>query len=210
MIRVRIVARSPVTRAGLAALLGRDPTLQLLPDAAPSPSDGSAGATAEVVVVEWEASHPDPGLVAWVDGDLPEGTALVLLVDDLDAAVAGALLRSGARAVLPETATEDELRGAIAAAAAGLATLPARLLERLLPTARESAPPAPGDASLTAREHEVLDALAEGMSNKAIARRLGISERTAKAHVAAILGKLGAATRTEAVTAGVRRGIILL
>jgi DNA-binding CsgD family transcriptional regulator len=63
---------------------------------------------------------------------------------------------------------------------------------------------------LTAREQEVLDILAEGLSNKAIARRLGISDQTVKFHVASICGKLGAANRTEAVRRAVRRGLITL
>ena len=70
--------------------------------------------------------------------------------------------------------------------------------------------PADADAALTRREFEVLALMAEGASNKAIARRLGISVHTAKFHVAAILGKLGAATRTEAVALGIRRGLVLL
>ena len=67
-----------------------------------------------------------------------------------------------------------------------------------------------GDAILTARELEVLALLAEGASNKVIARRLGISVHTAKFHVASLCGKLGASSRTEAVTLAARRGLILL
>jgi DNA-binding NarL/FixJ family response regulator len=64
--------------------------------------------------------------------------------------------------------------------------------------------------TLTARETEVLELLAEGLSNKAIAARLGISDQTVKFHVASIGGKLGAANRTEAVRLAVRRGLIAL
>jgi DNA-binding NarL/FixJ family response regulator len=63
---------------------------------------------------------------------------------------------------------------------------------------------------LTAREIEVLELLAEGLPNKAIAARLGISDQTVKFHVAAISGKLGAANRTDAVRRAVRRGLIAL
>jgi DNA-binding NarL/FixJ family response regulator len=63
---------------------------------------------------------------------------------------------------------------------------------------------------LTPREVQVLELLAEGLANKAIAGRLGISDQTVKFHVAAILGKLGVANRTEAVRAAVRRGVITL
>jgi DNA-binding NarL/FixJ family response regulator len=64
--------------------------------------------------------------------------------------------------------------------------------------------------ALTGRETEVLELLAEGLSNKAIAGRLGISDQTVKFHVASIGGKLGAANRTDAVRLGVRRGLIAL
>jgi len=63
---------------------------------------------------------------------------------------------------------------------------------------------------LTAREIQVLELLAEGLPNKAIAERLGISDQTVKFHVAAISGKLGAANRTDAVRRAVRRGLIAL
>ena len=63
---------------------------------------------------------------------------------------------------------------------------------------------------LTARERQVLDLLAEGLPNKTIAHRLGISDQTVKFHVASICGKLGAANRTEAVRRAVRRGLITM
>jgi len=63
---------------------------------------------------------------------------------------------------------------------------------------------------LTPRESEVLQMLANGLANKEIAARLSISEHTVKFHVASILGKLGAGSRTEAVSLGIRRGIVLL
>jgi DNA-binding NarL/FixJ family response regulator len=71
-----------------------------------------------------------------------------------------------------------------------------------------------GDAAptepLTARERQVLELLAEGLANKAIAARLGISDQTAKFHVSSICGKLGASNRTEAVRVGLRRGLLTI
>jgi two-component system nitrate/nitrite response regulator NarL len=67
-----------------------------------------------------------------------------------------------------------------------------------------------GEESLTPRETEVLQLLAGGLPNKSIAAQLGISEHTAKFHVSAVLSKLGAASRTEAVTTAARRGLLLL
>jgi DNA-binding CsgD family transcriptional regulator len=73
-----------------------------------------------------------------------------------------------------------------------------------LPAAGEDAP------ELTAREREVLRMIADGAANKVIAWKLGVSEHTVKFHVASILAKLGAATRTEAVSIGMRRGLVPL
>jgi len=76
--------------------------------------------------------------------------------------------------------------------------------------ARTGAAPRDGTEPLTDREREVLSMLADGRSNRRIADALGISENTVKAHVGAILAKLGATTRTEAVTIGVRLGLVML
>jgi DNA-binding CsgD family transcriptional regulator len=70
--------------------------------------------------------------------------------------------------------------------------------------------PAPPAQPLTPREIEVLGMLAEGLGNKTIARRLGISEHTVKFHVGSILARLDASSRTEAVTLGARRGLIMI
>jgi DNA-binding NarL/FixJ family response regulator len=98
---------------------------------------------------------------------------------------------------------------AVEAAASGLVALDPRDLEVLL----AGAAPAhrlPETAALTAREIEVLRMMAEGTANKNIAWKLGISERTVKFHVASILGKLNASSRPEAVTTGIRKGLILI
>ncbi len=73
---------------------------------------------------------------------------------------------------------------------------------------RTEAPAPPVFESLTAREHDVLALVAEGLPNKAIAHALGISDQTVKFHVAAIIGKLGAANRTDAVRRAIRRGLV--
>ncbi|HEV8395906.1 MAG TPA: response regulator transcription factor [Vicinamibacterales bacterium] len=78
------------------------------------------------------------------------------------------------------------------------------------PQSRRRAPPEVVEEPLTPREVQVLELLAEGLANKAIADRLGISDQTVKFHVAAILGKLGVANRTEAVRVAVRRGLIAM
>jgi DNA-binding NarL/FixJ family response regulator len=133
---------------------------------------------------------------------------VVLLASDPLAAWTAQARRSGVRAVLRDDATAEELGAAIAAAKAGLVVLhPDALQGAAEARAAERRDRAP---VLTPRELEILEMLAEGMSNRTIAARLGISSQTVKFHVASILAKLGAASRTEAVTFGVRQGLIAL
>jgi DNA-binding NarL/FixJ family response regulator len=114
--------------------------------------------------------------------------------------------RDGVRAVLRLDATAEELTAAIAATRAGLLALHPDAVGAAAPTAATAVAP----MALTPREHDVLEMMAEGMSNRAIALRLKISRHTVKFHVASVLTKLGARSRTEAVTAGVRQGLISL
>jgi two-component system nitrate/nitrite response regulator NarL len=137
--------------------------------------------------------------------------AIVALLDQSDDADAMAALSAGADAVLPRTATSAEIVAAIEAAAQGLAVMPRAVVALLREAVFADAFPARTEETpLTPRELEVLAAMADGASNKAIARRLGISFHTAKFHVAAILAKLDADTRTEAVTKAAQRGLVML
>src|SRR5229473_2256956 len=111
-------------------------------------------------------------------------TAFVVFVDRADEEDSLDALYAGARAILPRTAKPDEIFTAIKAVTKGLTVLP--------------------------RELQVLAAMADGVSNKAIARRLGISFHTAKFHVAAILAKLNADSRTEAVARAAQLGLVML
>ena len=113
-------------------------------------------------------------------------------------------LRAGARAALPYAATPAQIIAAVLAAAAGLAAVPASDMLLLVPLSAA----APAAEPLTPRERDVLEMLAEGLSNKMIAYRLNISGHTAKFHVNAILAKLGAGTRTEAAMRGIRLGLV--
>ena len=131
------------------------------------------------------------------------------------------------RAVLPRNVTRAELTAAIEAVAAGLFVLHPANADLLPPSRPRESEAGPGPSSsivpplgeppiepmpepLTRREIEVLQLLAAGLSNKEIASRLNISEHTAKFHVASIMGKLGAASRTEAVTLGMRHGLVMI
>jgi DNA-binding NarL/FixJ family response regulator len=110
--------------------------------------------------------------------------------------------RSGVRAVLAFDVTPAELSAAVAAVAAGLLVLHPAAVARTAPAVARAPVTA---AALTSREVEVLEMLAEGMSNRAIAGRLKIARNTVKFHVAAILLKLGARTRTEALARAAER-----
>ena len=138
--------------------------------------------------------------------DVPRMPPVMLLVEDARAAWTARMRRAGVRAVLDHDATVEEISAAISAATAGLITLHPDVFRAPSPaTALEA-----GERTLTPRELEILEMMAEGVSNQVIARRLHISTYTVKFHVASILGKLRASSRTEAVTLGIRRGLISL
>lgn len=155
-----------------------------------------ASAALELVESEEQAE------VLLSDNEETEQTGLptVLLLDTPDPARASAALRSGIRGVLSREATPEEIESAIQAVNAGLIVL----TPEAIPTGESPAEP------LSDREREVLDLIAEGLSNKLIAHRLNISEHTVKTHVAAILAKFGAGSRTEAVSQAIRRGLVML
>jgi DNA-binding NarL/FixJ family response regulator len=148
-------------------------------------------------LADWRLQHNQTAFVIFVDGADEE--------DSLDA------LYAGARAILPRTAKPDEIVTAIKAVTNGLAVLPSELLPTLLSGASLAGELRDDDRTrLTPRELEVLAAMADGVSNKAIARRLGISFHTAKFHVVAILAKLNADSRTEAVARAAQLGLVML
>jgi len=138
---------------------------------------------------------------------------LVVLLDGTDSENTVRALSAGARAVLDRSASRNEIIAAIKAVSVGLVVVAPQLLARLFneaPFADELFKASAGRARLTRRELEVLVAMADGASNKAIARRLGISFHTAKFHVAAILAKLDADSRTEAVAKAAQLGLVML
>jgi NarL family two-component system response regulator YdfI len=213
MIRVLVVASSPVSQAGLENLLRGDASLlvvRVLADFAEL-SENVEELQPDVVLVE--AGSADRGLPEEISALAEEApVGIVLLVDDLNSDRDLEALRIGVRAVLPRNATPGSIIAAAHAASAGLVVLP---LEGLASLMKETAP-AQKTASaaliepLTTREMEVLGMMAEGWGNKEISSRLGISEHTVKFHVAAIMGKLNAESRTEAVTLGIRHGLVML
>jgi DNA-binding NarL/FixJ family response regulator len=167
-----------------------------------------SGSQPDVVLAEI-ATKRLPSLAAVIDdgGTLP----LVLLIDDVTRSELVRALHLGARAVLPLDAQPVEIVAAIEAAAAGLTAFGPDELDLLLPAASSTDPERETALeALSAREIEVLALMAQGLANKNIADRLNISEHTVKFHVSSILSKLAASSRTEAVTKGLRDGLLVI
>jgi len=212
VIRVFIVAASPMTRSGLQSMLTDSPV-----DIAGSAADleSSSGqlveAEPDVVLIETAADTHEDLLNVLEDAEVAQEHAVIVLSEQANAAWLSKALRLGVRAVLPHEVTPEQLRAALEAAAAGLVVVHPSEVDAVLPAVVGSSPPVDELLEpLTRREREVLQMLAGGLANKEIAARLAISDHTVKFHVASILGKLGASTRTEAVSAGIRRGLVLL
>ena len=198
MIRLLIAASSPVVRAGLEALAASNPEVQIVGVMSDLSTAGDIGAD---VILSTVPIPETPAL----------NSPLVLLTADAQPAWTLEALRLGVRALLPRDVSPAEILAAVEAAATGMAVVHPQDLDALL----ASTAPAPAQAdvessTLTARELEVLRMMAEGAANKIIAWKLGISEHTVKFHVASILARLGASSRTEAVTTAIRKGLVLL
>lgn len=201
-VSVLVVSADPLARSGLAALVGRQPGLVLAGEVGPLEAARMEASTAPQAVL-W-----DMGSTARIGAALAQLAELAAPIVALasDVAQAGEALRAGSRSVLARDVTPAALGAAIACTAGGLTVLDRELAASFL-----RAPEVPsGTDPLTAREREVLALLAEGLANKAIAARLGISEHTAKFHVNAILAKLGVDSRAEAIVRAVRLGLVVL
>ena len=138
----------------------------------------------------------------------PSPSPIILLTSNAAGAWASKVLRRSLRGILARDATAKEIVAAIGAARAGLLVLHPDATKASRSAPRSGA--TQQDAALTPREIEILEMMAEGLGNRSIAARLGISRHTVKFHVASVLGKLHAASRTEAVTVGIREGHIAI
>lgn len=236
MIRVLVVAASAVARAELEAVVKGSEPLELAGSAGtsgiPSLAEEIRDLRPDVVLMELEPHDEEhlEALAALVGRGAGEGVGhaledsgeptIVVLASDVEGRSVAETLRAGARGVLPHHASAAEIVAAVEAAASGLVALHPNEVEVLLPGPPLEQPPGRANSHassaaapiepLTARESEILGMLAEGLGNKEIAWRLKISEHTVKFHVASILSKLDASSRTEAVTLGFRQGLITL
>lgn len=217
LVRVLIVANDPLARTGLATLLAGQPAGRI-DVVGQSAAHEQADLAAEVEVARPQATlwdlgwNPARGLAQLAEAAEGLPAIVALLPEDAgEQGYAAEAWSAGARGLLLRDADGEKLVAALHAVAHGLAVLdPAFTGDVFLNSRGLGAPGAALVEDLTARELEVLQLLAEGLPNKAIARQLGISDHTVKFHINAILGKLGAQSRTEAVVRATRLGLILL
>jgi DNA-binding NarL/FixJ family response regulator len=196
-----VIARSALVRSGLSAILGATPSIRVVAEVAPEDVVSLEGESIDLVVCD----VADDAVLDSVLERAPKGVPVLALAGSAEQS--RELIGAGARGVLLRNASAQQLSSASLAVAAGLFALDEAVVEPWI------APrPAPLESlvSLTPREHEVLALMAEGLSNKWIASRLGISEHTVKFHVNSILDKLEADTRTDAVVRAARQGLLAL
>jgi DNA-binding NarL/FixJ family response regulator len=202
MIRVLLADDHAVVLEGLAAMIGRQPDMTVVGEA-----DNGTNA-----VEQWRRHRPDvtlvdlrmPGLdgigvVTEIRQSDPSARVVILTTYDTEEDVYQAL-RAGARGYLMKDARRGEVLEAIRRVHAGDTLLPTHLTSKLAQRVM--------DEPLTERERAVLALLAEAHSNREIASALHIGESTAKSHLKSIFAKLRVASRTEAVTVGISRGLL--
>ncbi|MFJ4685542.1 response regulator [Streptomyces sp. NPDC088789] len=205
-IRVIVVDDHTVMRAGVVALLSPEPSIALV---------GEAGDGREAVALV-EALRPD---VALIDLRMPvmDGVAatarivagpaatqvLILTTYDTDVEIERAV-EAGAIGYLLKDTTREQLVAAVRSAARGETVLAPRVAQRLMARMRRPAP-----VALTARELDVLGAVADGLSNSDIGRRLVIAEATVKTHLLRIFAKLDVSDRTHAVVVALEQGLLI-
>jgi DNA-binding NarL/FixJ family response regulator len=204
-IRIAVAATSAVRRAGLESIIRSHAEFHLA---------GSFGAVASLVSfarsTELDVIVIDTDSIRDLSLEPTSDAAIVLLTEVTEARSISRLLRSGVRAILPRESDPDDVLSAIYASYDGLVLLSTPNAESLAALFGDQPLEVEAELSeeITSRETDVLRMLAQGLVNKDIAARLGISEPTVKFHISSILDKLGASTRTEAVTLGIRRGLI--
>lgn len=201
---VLIVAGDPLARTGLAALIATSPLVRVAGELRALGNVNEDALAESVDVIVWDPGFTRSPGYAELEELPPRSAPVVVLV--ADASDGSDASRAGAQGVLSRGASRDALIGAIVAAASGLVVYE----QQLAPVATSNGYDTLSldGISLTPRELEVIRLLAEGLPNKLIADQLGISDHTAKFHVNAILSKLGAHSRTEAVTRAARGGLI--
>jgi DNA-binding NarL/FixJ family response regulator len=205
-LRILVVSEDNLARAGLSSLISEYQGIIVA-----GQTSASTDLTEDIDlyypdIIVWDLGFDTSGSMEWLAAAAESGVPIVVLAPDADTALAASY--HGVFGLLPRDTEGRILLAAIRASAEGLVTIDTCFKDVLLGIREHSqeqlAEP------LTPREMEVLQLVAQGMTNKAIALRLSISEHTVKFHVNSILGKLNAHSRAEAVTIGTRLGLVRL
>jgi len=205
-----IVAPVHSMRVGLHAMLDLDPHFEIVAEAADLSETAQILQSVDLIVLaSWNISSLE---LSHALEDVNPSIPLLLLTDEPISPQTLNSLKLRTWGVLPIDAAQDELMAGVRALSAGLWVGTPQLLTTILAQSALSvtSPAEGGFEPLTPRESEILQHLAQGLTNKQIAWKLSISEHTVKFHISSIYSKLGAANRTEAVRIGARQGIILL
>jgi len=219
MLKIIIVAESVLARKEIEQLV-RGPGIEIAASTASLSALDAVLATpdsVDLIIGTAEPAHLDDLLESLMENlaefDSSRAVPVVLLVELENPRITARALRMGAHAVLPSNLPRARLLAALEAVSHDLVVTTPEETGSILAASPFGAAASGVEElveALTARERQVLGMLALGLANKEIASRLSLSEHTVKFHVAAILGKLGAASRTEAVAIGIRQGLILL
>ncbi|MCX2731181.1 response regulator transcription factor [Saccharopolyspora sp. NFXS83] len=205
MIRLLLADDHPVVRTGLRAVLDTEPDFEVVAEAVSAERAVELAATEQVDVVlmdlQFGAGMHGSDATAAITA-LPDAPrVLVLTTYDTDADILAAV-EAGATGYLLKDAPPEELAAAVRTAAAGQSALAPTIAHRLMDRMRT-----PGTV-LSRRETEVLELVADGLSNQRISKQLFLSQATVKSHLVHIYGKLGVDSRTAAVAVAVDRGLI--
>jgi two-component system, NarL family, response regulator YdfI len=200
-------------RAALESALAKNATFQIVGSFSVEDAFTQFGHLQPDVVLLGLGSSADESMSAAIEsGSVPFGSNLVVLTEDAERFLTADALHSGVRAILPRDAKPEEIFAAIRASVTGLVVLHPDAFDSLLSSsdAKVQSELDPSDQILTPREIEILRMIAEGLVNKEIASKLSISDHTVKFHISSIFAKLGASNRAEAVTLGIRHGLIMV
>ncbi|MGB3713566.1 MAG: response regulator transcription factor [Candidatus Promineifilaceae bacterium] len=205
-LRLLVVASDPLARTGLTSLLTDRSGYQIV-----GQIEGGQSLPAEIDVyrpdiIVWDLGWEPEESLALLEDSASGGIGIVALISDDEPAAAA--WSAGAQGLLYRDTTGERLLAAISAVAGGLTAMEPALFASMMPVGALEEPVLVEE--LTPRELEVLQLLAEGLANKAIAQQLGISEHTVKFHVNAIMKKTGAQSRTAAVVRATRLGLVVL
>jgi DNA-binding NarL/FixJ family response regulator len=198
--RCLIIDDHPVVRQGIRALLEREIDPVVVTDAAtPAAALGAGGESPHVVIVDPRSAGAEVGsLVADLNREL--GSAIVVFTSNGGARLLSESLKAGVKGYVRKDSPPEDLVRAIRAAHSGDFYVDPALSSTIVLEE--------GDRTLTARQREILQMLADGMQTEAVARRLGLSTETVRTHTKRILAKLHADTRTQAVAIAIRNGLI--